>query len=381
MMTHPLRPVPAIFLALVSAAGCGDWGSASTGATNSTPGSGTDVPVLSGNLTEVAGDPDVSATFALNGTTLYWVDSGGSTTDSIMSAVVPNGQVQQVYLAAPDGTATIEDLAVDDTNLYALLVSTDGGNYMSRLEVIPRSGGPYSVIATSEGPLYDLTVANGYVYFTGGTSLFGVPTTGGAYLNVDKNSDADPLFDPIEGLGSHAGIVYWTHRTEPTGNAAGNELNQPGTFENGVSGELMQLTSAIATPSAFASVPGGGNPLFAANDTQLFWMTTPNMPNDGSAVVSYVIFAPIGGGMPQSLTSVQGTVDGLAADDSNVYVLTAQGLNMPETLLEVTIADGTTTTLASGIQPPTAGDVRHALAVDAVNVYFANASGVQSVPK
>jgi hypothetical protein len=72
---------------------------------------------------------------------------------------------------------------------------------------------------------------------------------------------------------------------------------------------------------------------------------------------------------------------GLAADDTYVFVLTADPGGSTQTLTEYALDGSTVSELVTGIQPPYQGSASHALALDATNVYFAMSGAVVSVPK
>jgi len=344
-------------LSFALTAGCGQWDFSGNGG----GGGGIDydggapltTPPLTGDITVIASDTNVSSALALSGTTLYFLDRGAAITDSVQVVDLTSGGVSTLFLASPDPTAALEDLAVDGSNVYVtqVVVTVGTGGYASRLTAIPRNGGPVATLATATEPLFNVAVA-GDVYYAGESSLFQLSPNGGKPATVGG---------AVNTLTSVGNTAYWA-QAEISGTPLSNA-------------QIFTASGSASEPSLFATFEDGAYSLIAGNSTSLFWLTTPSSG-------SYIVQAALEGGTPTLFTPVSGTVLGLAADENNVYVLSTTPGTTTAELDEYSISDGGYTTLASGIQKPSEGTPEHALALDGNNnVYFATVSGVMSVPE
>jgi len=319
------------------------------------------VPGLSGSYATLAEDPNVSGAFAITSSTLFWVDRG-NITDTVQALSLEDGSPLQLYAASPDPTAAIEDLAVDEKNVYVTQLSLQGSSFSSQVVAIPQDGSAPVTLVSASDSFVDLSVVGAYVYYSNGETLFRVPTTGGKSETVD-GSGTDGILDPTLGsLSTNGDAVYWT------------ELG--GTGEENMGTTLMTLAKPDAKRTKVTEFSGSGSPLLAANSSNLFWVAT------NADSVSFVVDAPAGGDETSVVTSTPGSIVGLLADDSNVYALVLSEQDQTESLLEIPIGGGESTILISGIQPTSQGDARHALAQDDEgNLYLAQSGAVLSVAK
>jgi hypothetical protein len=319
------------------------------------------IPSLGGDYVTLTNDPNVSGTFAITSSTLFWVDRG-NITDTVQALSLEDGSPLQLYAASPDPTAAIEDLAVDETNVYVTQLALNGSSFTSQVVAIPQDGGAPTILASGSDSFVDLSVAGAYVYYSNGDTLFRVPITGGKSETVD-GSGTEGILDPTLGsLSTSGGAVYWT------------ELGGIGEENMGTS--LMTLAKPDAKPTKLTEFSAAGAPLLATNSSSLFWVAT------SANSVSFVVAAPAGGDETSIVTSTSDSIVGLLADESNVYTLVLSAEDQTESLIETPIGGGDPATLVTGLQPPSQGDARHALAQDADgNIYLAQSGAVLSVTK
>jgi hypothetical protein len=147
-----------------------------------------------------------------------------------------------------------------------------------------------------------------------------------------------------------------------------------GTFDskgnyNANSGTVMQVARGGGTPTTLAS--GQEFPISIAVDaTSVYWANAGSSDTDGA-----LMKVPLGGGTPTTLASGQNNPNAIVVDAASVY-WTNSGINDgvgffkagTGAVLKVPLSGGATSTLASGQNSPSG------IAVDAVSVYWANAS-------
>jgi hypothetical protein len=335
----------ALLFAAFSAGGCVDTESVSVGGPDSSIGT---APVISGDFTTLAPDSNVSATLAITPSTLFWVDRGAGISDAIIGFSFGDDTPTELYTVSPDPTAAIEDAVADANNVYVTQLSAASGfsAFSSQVVAVPQDGSA------------PITLASGADTFTDLVALFRVATSGGASETV-AGGGTEGILDPtIGGLFTNGGAVYWTEFDSNSGNT-----------------DLMSLATPEAKRTKLTDFAGPSVPLLAADSSNLFWVAT------SAEGISYVVDAPTGGGKTVIVASTQDAIEGLAADEANVYYLDQSADDLTESLIEAPIGGGLPTTLVSGIDPAAQGDPRHALALDDANVYFVQSGAVLSVPK
>jgi hypothetical protein len=129
-------------------------------------------------------------------------------------------------------------------------------------------------------------------------------------------------------------------------------------FNGDIFWEGDRIYKSPLTGTEFPLFWGDSPFLFTHNNTSAFWVegSAPLLTNPAGSIVT----APLTGGVPVTISSVA-NVGGLAADESNVYVLAADLVAFP-------LAGGTPTTLVSGARP----GLSSGLGMDADNLYWAS---------
>ncbi len=208
------------------------------------------VPLSGGTPVTLASDDEYASALAVNGTTVYWVDSVGpphdasTSTGVVMSVPVGGGTpttvasnqgspdsiavdssgvywanadqcVQQatcatlgaIMMLPPGGTTPVvvttvstaapEAIALDGTNVY-------WGTPDGRLMTVPKSGGISTMLAFYEASIGDIVVSGSSVYWTTGTGdIMQTPVGGGASTTLLVGSDS------ISGLAVDSDSLYW----------------------------------------------------------------------------------------------------------------------------------------------------------------------------
>jgi hypothetical protein len=219
-------------------------------------------------------------------------------------------------------------LAVDATNVYWTTVST--------VMQAPIAGGSATTLASGQQP-QAVAVDATNVYFTSaliGAALVSIPIGGGTARTLSSTFGGNYI-------AVRAGYVYGT-----LGNGGGATGPSVG-----------KLSTTGGTPASLGSSPGVPNGL-AVDATSVYWATA-----------SAVMKAPIGGGTTTTLVSGNGSP--LAVDANNLYYgfHGLGGSNTYGPVLQLPLAGGMPTTLATGLR------MVDGIAVDAANVYWSDNSG------
>jgi hypothetical protein len=211
---------------------------------------------------------------------------------------------------------------------------------------VPIDGGAMVTLADSQGGTGVAVDAN-WVYWTSGIEpgVFKVPLAGGARTTLFNSGQ--PFL-----LASDATRLYWTDLEGPD------------------AGTIQSISKTGTAPITIAT--GQNNPWGIAVDaTSAYWT------NNGTDVAMWkdgaVMKAPIaGGGTPTVLASGSEVraPQGIAVDATHVYWTNSDGR-----IMKVPIDGGTPTTLASGLSGPP-----FTLAIDDVNVYFTKEYGTPTGP-
>jgi hypothetical protein len=257
----------------------------------------------------------------------------------------------------------IDDLAVDDTNVY---LSDEGG----QLIALPVVGGSATVLATvtsayNEGLWLALGATD--VYFSGGGTVGAVPKGGGATTVLASTAN--------EGIGIAlaGGTLYWTEsftdgtkpgdilRVPASGGSpqtVASNLDLPiGLVTDGTS--LYFITSAaideVSTSGGAVTTlaPMANAQVIATDGTNVYWAVDdvsgvtcgicppppPPKPTD-----STVYRMPVAGGTPTAIATGY-LIDAVATDGTNAYWFDAHA----HTLSTVPVVGGTPTVLATGV--------------------------------
>jgi hypothetical protein len=298
-----------------------------------------------------ASDDNVSPALALTSTTLYWVDRGATISDSIQALPLTGGPVTTLFTASPDPSAAIEDVVTDGTSLYFVQVSTGSdGSYTSRIESVPANGGAAKLLATDDGFDLALTVAGGFVYYTDGTQVQSVATSGGSTTVVSMDGGS--------ALASIGASVFWIDGSGST-YALGGPTSTPS--------EIV-ATSAAATDDAtlLGTLVTSPNALFwpCQDDTSDLLCSVPQAGSNNVTVV----------------TSVPDVVSQLAASATDLYFVDP-GL-CGSSLQRVTATGGAPEVIASGFTASSEVTATpHAIALDSTYVYWTAAGQVLRTPK
>jgi hypothetical protein len=226
-------------------------------------------------------------------------------------------------------------LAVDATNVYWTTISA--------VMQAPIAGGNATTLESGQMP-QAIAVDATNVYFTSAllnSALLSVPIGGGTPKTLS------PTFGG-NFIAVRAGYIYGT-----LGNGGGATGPSVG-----------RLATSGGTPVPLGTSPGALNGL-TVDATNLYWATA-----------SAVLKAPIGGG-GTTTTLVTGNGSPLAVDTNNLYYgfHGLGGANTYGPVLQVPLAGGTSTTLATGLH------MVDGIAVDAANVYWTdNGGSVLRVP-
>jgi hypothetical protein len=221
-------------------------------------------------------------------------------------------------------------LAVDANNVYFTTVNT--------VMQAPIAGGSATTLASGQ-LAQAIAVDATNVYFTSalvGSALVSIPIGGGTPRNLSSTFGGSTI--AVRG-----GYVYGT-------------LGNGGGATGPAVGKLP--TSGSGTPVSLGSSPGAVNGL-AVDGTNLYWATEAT-----------VMKAPLTGAGPTT-TLVSGNGSPLAVDANNVYYgfHGLGGSNTYGPVLQLPLAGGTPTTLATGLH------MIDGIAVDGANVYWADNSG------
>ncbi len=269
-----------------------------------------------------------------------------------------------------------------------------------------QSGGVVtSVLASAPYPSH-LTVRNGNLFWSDAseTPVDRIPVSGGAVLPLALKSGVPANF------AIHGGFLYWVDvqsGTAPSG-ASGQEVIRilKKTSLDGNSTVVLQKGEASA----------GGTTEIIVDDQNVYWINSVATPN------TYTLFkVPISGGTPASLATTTAEITGLAADATSIYWEETPSdafVNSSSVIKRIPIAGGTPTVLISGLRVMRGGlvlqgtelffadtdfstahrlmkastsggavaalasltAVPKAIAADGTNIYWVDASSVNSIP-
>ena len=341
-----LRPALAV-IALALAAACG---SSSQRAADDA-GSPIDGGGMSGNIKTLASTPGESAGIAVQGTNVYWLVS---TSDSNAG---PYGLLTMPTTGGAVTTLATEPrphaVAADATNVYW---TTDNDDPTATtgdglLRMTPRAGGPTTTIATGVQPeVNQIALGPTGVYWVSaggtiaGTILMQTPLGGGTATTIFS----PPYAVQVEAFAADATNVYWVESNSPVGkNAVGS-----------VDIVKMPLAGGTQVTLASTSPCTGGSPCTAlvVGSSSVFF-------SDGAGVES----VPIAGGSVTTLVPRQ-NVKPVAVDSGFVYLAEfAQQVPFAQ-LLKVPLSGGTPKLLASLSETL---DYLTGVAIDGTSLYFA----------
>ncbi len=294
--------------------------------------------------TTLATDGFASAEIAVANGTVFWADRNPSIVDSI-KAVPATGGPTSTFYTSPDDVAAIEAIAVDATSLYLAEVEAD---HKSTLKRIPLGGGAPETIAANDLILSVAVDAAG-VYYSDFEHVFRVSPQGGAVETLaPPGPDASPL---VTNLAANGNGAWWL--------AVNEQLTIMHAGADAGAEPLLALPSVI--PLALA-----------LNQDHVFFGTVPNAPSGGPSTLVSVAMA---GAAAKTLTEENGTINAIAADDTNVYWLSGDA--GPGTLQKVPVGGGASTAIATYPHTGTRGG----LALDGARAYWTSGGVVMSVPK
>jgi hypothetical protein len=212
--------------------------------------------------------------------------------------------------------------------LGPLRITTDGSfvywsNADGNVMKVPTSGGPSTVIAPADGR--DLRAAGGFVYYVDVSGVAGsrrisrARAEGGEVLDL-ATGEGNPW-----GLAIDATYVYWTGDSDGSIKRAPLDGSGPTTLL--ASGFGGSYSIAVAAQTVFWSadsigqVPAGGGPAsalapdqaqgsVAADETFVYWTGF-----DDRSIKK----APVGGGEPVTLATIEGGPDVIALSETAIY--------------------------------------------------------------
>jgi hypothetical protein len=270
----------------------------------------------------IASQVDWPTAIALDGSTAYWITSGG---DGVLMSAPVDGSSPAVVLGSTLGWPM--DVAVDATHVYW----TSGSVYK-----MPLAGGDAVRLVPIDVYIYprELTVDATHVYWTdqgegeAGT-VMKVPLDGGMPVTLAMLPGSSPY-----GIAVDAGAVYW---------ANGADVEDRLVLKVGLNGG-MPTTLATGPGSVFG---------FAIDATSAYFTTFE--------VSSTVMRVALDGGAPVMLASGSAQPMGLAIDGARAYwtnASTSQTFNATPgtdgTVLAVPLAGGATSPLAPDQTEPAA---------------------------
>jgi hypothetical protein len=259
--------------------------------------------------------------------------SGGNTSSASPPALV----------TLASGAITPFDIALDATSVYWANYSNDGA-YTGTVMKVSIAGGSPVTLATGLVGAGGIAVDGSGVYFGGltrdnaGSSLFKVGLNGGSVNTLASGFMDDPFAIGASGVFG-------------TGDASGGLTIVRVPLDGGATVPVVPASSLVQTASSYG---------IAVDATSVYW----TFFGDPTTIRK----APLGGGMPVTLATVEGPGAGIAVDAAYVYFGTSVAV------MKVPLNGGTPTTLASS--------TGQGLAIDDTNVYFTDwSSTVKRVSK
>ena len=244
----------------------------------------------------------MSGEIAASASEVFWVDRGLDIVDSIRALPVADGTAKTLYEARP-GSAAIEDLVVDDTNVYWVEVNTTSSGIQSDLKAMPQQGGTPTVLVSNSDVKPQImviaAVGGGFVYFGDDVAwLSRVPTTGGKPTKVASWNN--PGTETTSVVADAQGACW----TEVDGSSMSVVCEPAGASTQTVIDSHQPAVTALAMTGSIVA-----------------WATGNEDPPTRTTLKA----APIGGGSPTVLTTAATYVIALAADESGLYYVDSNG--------------------------------------------------------
>lgn len=253
------------------------------------------------------------------------------------------------------GQTSVTSLAVDSTNVYAVLTSDTP--FQDQLVQVPLAGGVPRVLLSGGFVMTQLASDGTFVYVndSASTGLERVPIDGGstqAYSTPGTTSDFDLVGSTFYAIGSYAtganseAVEVWTQPTTPTGTA----VVLASGFLSGGDSETLDQRIGASGGGLFFSLPTNGTGTIQA------------IPLDGGAATQ--LAAGISG--PQAMTVAAG----------QVFWTTSTG-----ELHAIPQTGGSDTTLATDVSSVGMGTASAFIVSDGVSVYYGGTGGGHTLLK
>ncbi|MGE0546640.1 MAG: hypothetical protein AB7O24_19755 [Kofleriaceae bacterium] len=274
---------------------------------------------------EMVGTGDGPTDIVLDGSHVYWTNSGGMTGTVVRRA--KNGSGMEQLIANEDHPT---DLALENGALYWVDSIAMTGNVSRSLQGAP--GG--TVIADNQDAPRAIGFDSLYVYWGNGTKLTRRLKIGG---NAQEFADQA---EDVRGIVVDGNYVYWTNAGTTTGSG---------------SCVARSLRSGGNIVEKFADGQAGAHGI-ASDSTHVYWTTATSVMRK----------AKVGGSIETIATNQAGAM-GIALDGSYVYWAAA----VDGKLMRAPKSGGTPEPIAEMQGGP------HSVAVDATHVYWTNFDGDQ----
>jgi hypothetical protein len=236
-----------------------------------------------GVLTTLASNRESPGNVVLDSDNIYWIES----TLTLLRMPLSGGSPATV------GSGSIEDIAVDDSNIYW----PDGADVNGAIMSIPKGGGVPATVASGQLNPFGVAIDDSYVYWTnleGGNNVMRVSKSGGTPSTLES------------GLGGALGIavdsmhVYWVDQA------------------NGGSLLYMPLDGGVVETIVSGQDPERNGIAFALDTLNVY------LANFGSGASDGVILrVPLSGGTPATIASGEDGPTAIAVDATSVYWTTA----------------------------------------------------------
>ena len=259
---------------------CGNGDSKGTGVVQKTA-------IAGGPLVLLAGSQDAPEGIATDGTSVYWLSYGvTSSGGSVQSIPVGGGTIKSLA----GGLAYPEELTFDGTNLYWT-------SYANAILAIPAVGGTAATLCGGSNPSAIATDGTN-VYFTNSITgtLQSVPVAGTAATTLYTST-------ALNHIAVQGGTIYIT--------AGGG----------GVGGVVESLPVAGGSPSPITTAPQDPNAL-ALDATTAYFIDDCGASSACPAIAK----VPLAGGAVVTLAKGVAGADAIAVDGTNVYAITWNGL-------------------------------------------------------
>ena len=292
-------------------------------------------------LVTLASDQDGPAGITVNGTYVFWTNTGGEAANNGTVMVVPLGGI--TYGGTPttiaSGQGAPGGITVDDTNVYWTTVL--GGTVMALpLSLVGSTHATPTTLASGQSEPTGVAVDTARIYWTNA----GVTGDGGSGTVMALglgDGGAPATLSSGQSLPTRIAVnptdVFW----------ANDDAVVALSFSDGGTPGVLATTSPTA---------------IAADATNVYWTnlgTAENQYVDGS-----VLRISRSGGVVTTLATGQAVGAAIAVDATSVYWTTRSTQAGGGNVVAVGITGGGATTLASGQSP------RGGIAVDATSVYW-----------